>query len=275
MSDTENASTESSANDVVLEVKDLVVSYGRNAVRNAVDKVSFTVGRGTTLAVIGESGSGKTSLCRAILGLLPVTAGSVTVSGIELSALKGRELRKRRRHLQAVFQDPFSSLDPRWSALQIVTEPLVVHGVVGRRSAGNRGKELIDAVGLPADIAERRPHEMSGGQRQRLAVARAIALEPDLIILDEPLSALDVSVQAQISNLLMDLQVEHGLTFVIVAHDMAAIKRISDDVLVMERGQAVEWGPGTAVFDNPQHPYTQSLIDATPTLPRFEDLVSR
>lgn len=255
--------------DVVLEVNDLVVSYGRADARHAVDAVSFQVRRGTTLAIIGESGSGKTSLCRAVLGLQTITSGSVRVAGVDLATLSGRARRVQRRRLQAVFQDPLASLDPRWTAVRIVTEPLVIHGLVGRKEQESRARELIEAVGLPADLADRRPHEMSGGQRQRLAIARAVSVQPDLIVLDEPLSALDVSVQAQVCNLLVDLQRRYALTYVIVAHDMAAIKRVSDDVLVMERGKAVEQGRADQVFGAPRHPYTRSLIEATPTLPRL------
>jgi peptide/nickel transport system ATP-binding protein len=252
----------------VLRVNDLVVSYGKGSLRNAVDHVSLTLEEGKTLAIIGQSGSGKTTLCRAILGLQYVTAGTIQVQSEDITELRGRKLRDFRRNVQAVFQDPFSSLDPRWNALRIVTEPLRVHRICGKAELERRGRELIKQVGLAPEIASRLPHQLSGGQRQRLAIARAISLEPALIVLDEPLSALDVSVQAQVSNLLIDLQTSHNLTFVIVAHDMAAIKRISDDVLVMSHGQAVEWGPAEQVFENPSHDYTRSLIEATPQLPK-------
>ena len=259
--------TDRSAKKPLLSVTNLVVNFGRGASRNAVDKVSFTVEQGKTLAIIGQSGSGKSTLCRAILGLQHTTAGHIQIQGQDITELHGRKLRDFRRNVQAVFQDPFSSLDPRWNALRIVTEPLRVHRIGTKAQREARGRELIEQVGLLPEIATRLPHELSGGQRQRLAVARAISLEPSLIILDEPLSALDVSVQAQVSNLLIDLQRTHNLTFVIVAHDMAAIKRISDDVLVMSQGQAVEWGAADQVFERPSHPYTRSLIDATPQLP--------
>ncbi len=228
----------------------------------AVDGVDLTVERGRTLGVVGESGCGKSTLGRAILQLEPLTAGTVTFDGHELTSLKSAALRSMRKRMQMVFQDPLASLDPRQSVASILGEPLRTHRVPGRHD--ERVRELLDLVGLPQTAANRYPHEFSGGQRQRVGIARAIALDPDLIIADEPVSALDVSIQAQVINLLEDLQKRLGLTYVVIAHDLAVVRHISDDVAVMYLGGIVESAPADDLYDKPLHPYTIALLSAIP-----------
>jgi peptide/nickel transport system ATP-binding protein len=231
----------------------------------AVDDISFEIRRGETLGLVGESGCGKSTVGRALLRLYKPTAGRIVFDGQDITNLGERELRPLRRRMQIVFQDPFASLNPRHSVGRIVGEPLRVHGLVGgRASVGGRVRELLQIVGLPADAAVRYPHEFSGGQRQRIGLARALALNPDFVVADEPVSALDVSIQAQIVNLMEELQAEFGLTYLFIAHDLAVVRHISDRIAVMYLGWIVEVSPADELYDNPLHPYTISLLSAVP-----------
>jgi oligopeptide transport system ATP-binding protein len=250
----------------LLEVRDLVKHFqaGRGLVR-AVDGVSFSIERGETLGLVGESGCGKTTTGRCILQLERATSGSIRFEGRELTTLDQGELRSVRRKMQVIFQDPYSSLNPRMTVGQIIAEPLAVHGIVTSAAArAARVKDLLGRVGLLPQHARRYPHEMSGGQRQRVGIARALAMEPSLIICDEPVSALDVSIQAQIINLLEDLQAEFGLTYLFIAHDLAVVRHISDRVAVMYLGKIAEMADRKTVYDNPRHPYTRALLSAVP-----------
>jgi peptide/nickel transport system ATP-binding protein len=230
----------------------------------AVDGVSFDIQRGETLGLVGESGCGKSTVGRAILRLYELTAGRILFDGKDLSNLGESELRPLRRRMQMVFQDPYASLNPRHSVGRMVGEPMRVHGLAGRRAAAGRVRELLQIVGLPADAASRYPHEFSGGQRQRIGLARSLALNPDFIVADEPVSALDVSIQAQIINLLENLQREFDLTYLFIAHDLAVVRHISDRIAVMYLGSIVEVSPAEELYDNPLHPYTISLLSAVP-----------
>ena len=231
----------------------------------AVDGVSFSVEKGQTYGLVGESGCGKSTLGRSLLRLIDPTAGTVEFDGVDLRTLAPEPMRKLRRRMQMVFQDPMASLNPRQTVESALLEPLRVHGMLpesGARSAVVR--KLLNAVGLPATAAQRFPHEFSGGQRQRIGIARAIALRPDLIIADEPVSALDVSVQAQVINLLKELQADMVLTYIVIAHDLAVVRHISDTVGVMYLGALVEEAPSDELYQNPMHPYTLSLVSAVP-----------
>lgn len=232
----------------------------------AVDGVSFQVGRGETYGLVGESGCGKSTLGRAILNLNPPTAGSVTFDGHDLTDLRGEAMRTMRRHLQMVFQDPMASLNPRQNVESILTEPLGTHNVPtpAGRSRSDQVGDLLETVGLPRSARAKYPHEFSGGQRQRIGIARAIALEPKLVVADEPVSALDVSVQAQVINLLAELQERLGLTYVVIAHDLAVVRHISDRIGVMYLGRLVEQAPSAVLYEKPMHPYTLSLMSAIP-----------
>jgi oligopeptide transport system ATP-binding protein len=236
----------------------------------AVDGVSFTVGRGETFALVGESGCGKTTTAKVILLLERSTAGTVLIKGQEIERLRGRELRRYRASVQAVFQDPMSSLNPRKRVRAIVGEPLIVNRALPRRAVAARVAELLEQVGLPPRSADLFPHEFSGGQRQRIAIARALALNPTLVVLDEPVSALDVSIRAQIMNLLKDLQAELGLTYLLIAHDLATVRYIATTVGVMYLGRLVEVAPAEDLFITPRHPYTQALLSAA--LPSHPDV---
>jgi peptide/nickel transport system ATP-binding protein len=230
----------------------------------AVDDVSLTIRRGETLGLVGESGCGKSTVGRAILRLYEPTAGRIVFDGQDISKLGENELRPLRRRMQMVFQDPFASLNPRHSVARIIGEPLKSHGLARGRDKDKRVRELLTVVGLPADAASRYPHEFSGGQRQRIGVARAIAANPDFVVADEPVSALDVSIQAQIINLLEELQDEFDLTYLFIAHDLAVVRHISDRIAVMYLGSIVEVSPADELYDNPLHPYTISLLSAVP-----------
>jgi oligopeptide transport system ATP-binding protein len=230
----------------------------------AVDGVSFEIEAGKTLGLVGESGSGKSTTGYCILQLLKPTSGSIRFMGKELTDLGREELRRTRREMQIVFQDPYSSLDPRMTVGNIVGEPLAVHGIGTRRDRTGRVRELLDVVGFNPDFTNRYPHEFSGGQRQRIGIARALALSPRLIVCDEPVSALDVSIQAQILNLLKDLQRDFQLTYLFIAHDLAVVRTMSDVIAVMNNGRIVELGPAEDVYTKPRDDYTKALLSAVP-----------
>lgn len=230
----------------------------------AVDGVSFDVRPGETLALVGESGSGKTTVARAIVGLAPVTAGQIRFQGQPVHELAESARRSFRRQVQMVFQDPFSSLNPRLTIGQIIAEPLEVFGLLHPRERRLEAMRLMDLVGLNPRLVGRYPHEFSGGQRQRIVIARALALEPQLLVCDEPVSALDVSIQAQILNLLVDLQQRLGLAYLLIAHDLGVVRQVAPRVAVMYLGRLVETGPTDAIFREPRHPYTRALLSAVP-----------
>ena len=257
----------------LLEVRDLVkrfpvkrgVFFERTVdYVDAVDGVSFEIAAGETLGLVGESGSGKSTTGFCVLQLMRPTSGSVRFEDRELTELDGEELRRVRRNAQIVFQDPYSSLDPRMTVGNIVAEPLVVHGVGSRRDRRARVRELLDVVGFDPIYVNRYPHEFSGGQRQRIGIARALALSPRLIVCDEPVSALDVSIQAQIINLLKDLQAEFGLAYLFIAHDLAVVRSVSDRIAVMHRGRIIETGPADEVYERPREEYTKALLASVP-----------
>jgi ABC-type microcin C transport system duplicated ATPase subunit YejF len=259
----------------ILEVKNLTVWFSRKSSflgrrtgeLKAVTNVSFDVPLGKTVGLVGESGSGKTTIGMALLKLIPATSGRILFRGTEITNMSQKTFRPLRRQMQMIFQDPFGSLNPRWNILRIVTEPLRVHfpslNVAEQKS---RAADLLERVGLRPELLQRFPHEFSGGQRQRIGIARALAAEPAVIVCDEPVSALDVSVQAQIVNLLADLQAELGITYLFIAHDLAVIEHISDQVVVLRRGEVVEAASAEMICQNPKHEYTQNLLASVPTL---------
>jgi peptide/nickel transport system ATP-binding protein len=230
----------------------------------AVDGVTFEVRRGETLGLVGESGCGKSTVGRAILRLYDITDGKIIFDGQDIATLKESDLRHLRRRMQVIFQDPYASLNPRHSVGRTIAEPLKVHGLASGKEASARVRELLSTVGLPQDASSRYPHEFSGGQRQRIGIARALSVNPDFIVADEPVSALDVSIQAQIINLLENLQDEFDLTYLFIAHDLAVVRHISDRIAVMYLGTIVEVSPSDELYDNPLHPYTISLLSAVP-----------
>ncbi|MDN4483686.1 ABC transporter ATP-binding protein [Demequina lignilytica] len=255
---------------VMISVKDLRKTYSirrgsfKSEPLHAVDGISFDIHKGTTLALVGESGSGKSTAARLVLGLEPPSGGDITVGGQSMAKASAKQLFDLRRRMQVVFQDPYASLDPQRSIGAIIAEPLKVHKVGDRASRHARVEELLEQVALPAELAHRYPNELSGGQRQRVAIARALALKPEVVVLDEAVSALDVLVQAQILQLLADLQEELGLTYLFITHDLAVVRVVADSVAVMERGKIVEAGSTDDIFENAQQEYTQRLLDAIP-----------
>ncbi|WP_219412598.1 ABC transporter ATP-binding protein [Pseudonocardia nigra] len=258
------------ANSDVLEVRDLVKHFPitRGLLRRtvghvrAVDGVSFRIGAGETVGLVGESGSGKSTVARLVLRLLDRTSGSIRFEGRELTGLRSREMMPLRRRMQIIFQDPVSSFDPRMTILAVISEPLEAHGMTDRRVNRRRAAELLELVGLSAGDLDKYPHQFSGGQAQRIGIARALATDPRLLVCDEAVSALDVSVQAQVLNLLRSLQRELGLSYLFIAHDLNVVRYISDRICVMYLGQVVEQGPADALLADPRHPYTQTLAAA-------------
>ena len=255
-----------SADTPLVEVRDLCKHFpvGGGATVHAVEHVSLQVGRGETLAVVGESGCGKSTLAHTMIRLHDPTSGQVILDGVDISSLGNRALREHRAKMQIIFQDPFASLDPRRPVGKAVAEPLLIHKIVSGAGADDRVAELFTQVGLTPDMMRQYPHQFSGGQRQRVCIARALATNPQLVIADEAVSALDVSIQAQVINLMMSLQAELGLSYLFISHDLAVVERMSHRVAVMYLGQIVELGPRSAIFENPQHSYTQRLLDAVP-----------
>jgi oligopeptide/dipeptide ABC transporter ATP-binding protein len=266
-----------SATAPLLDIRDLRKSYdlrknalarlfGKPDYLNAVDGVSFNVRRGETLGLIGESGCGKSTLARAVLRLQEPTGGRILFDGVDVTALPPRELTALRRRMQIIFQDPYASLNPRHSVEQIVTLPLKLHEIAPRREIRDRAVAMLESVGLKAAHLARFPHEFSGGQRQRIGIARALIVNPDFVVCDEPVSALDVSIQAQIIALLATLKRELGLTYLFISHDIGVIGHVSDRVAVMYLGNVVEMGPSRDLLRNPLHPYTQALLSAVPRM---------
>lgn len=232
---------------------------------HAVDEVSFQIAPGETLGLVGESGSGKTTTGRAVLRRIDPAAGTIRFRGDDITNVRGRKLRELRRHMQLVFQDPYASLNPRMTVLELVAEPLVVHGLAKNADdARDRVTGLLDRCGLPVDTVDRYPHAFSGGQRQRIGIARALALEPEFIVADEPVSALDVSVRAQVVNLLQDLQQDIGLTYLFIAHDLSVVRHISHRIAILYAGRMVEIAPTEDVYENAMHPYTEALLSSVP-----------
>ncbi|MDQ6976319.1 MAG: ATP-binding cassette domain-containing protein [Mariprofundaceae bacterium] len=255
----------------VLEARSLSKTFTRDGLwrkgqaKRAVNGVSFTLAKGKTLAVVGESGSGKSTLARLLMRLLVADEGDVLLHGESITSLRGAALRRKRRHIQMVFQDPFASLNPRMTIGNTVAEGLRVHQAqLNRAQRNEKVAEVLQQCGMDADAMPRYPHQFSGGQRQRIGIARALVVQPDVLVLDEPVSALDVSVQAQILNLLRQLQQDHGLAYVFISHDLSVVRHIADDMLVMFAGHVLETGSAKNVLLNPKHPYTTALLDAMP-----------
>ena len=258
----------------LVEVKNLSIRFpvggagfwgGTKRFVHAVDEVSFTIDGGTTLGLVGESGSGKTTTGRAVLRRIEATEGSIHFRGNDITHVKGRELRELRRHMQLVFQDPYASLNPRMSVLELVAEPLIIHGLAkDADDARPQVVDLLDRCGLPVDTVDRFPHAFSGGQRQRIGIARALALRPDFIVADEPVSALDVSVRAQVVNLLQELQQELGLTYLFIAHDLSVVRHISHRIGILYAGRLVELASTDDVYERHRHPYTEALLSSVP-----------
>ncbi len=256
--------------DNILEVRNLKKYFKTNrGTLHAVDDLSFTIERGKTLGIVGESGCGKSTTGRCVMRLIEPTSGEIIFDGVDIMKLSPREMRERRKDIQIIFQDPFSSLDPRSTVMQTIAEGVKVTGKYNTpQEIENRVVELMDTVGLAERLINAYPHELDGGRRQRIGIARALAVEPKLIICDEPVSALDVSIQAQILNLLRDLQEKLGLTYIFITHDLAVVNHISDDIMVMYLGQTVEKAPSEELFNDPIHPYTKALLSAIP-IPKY------
>lgn len=251
----------------LLEVKHLKKYFQVGAgINHAVDDVTFKIEKGHTMGVVGESGCGKSTLGRTIIRLQDVTDGQILLNGEDITFAKGRELRRLREKMSIVFQDPYSSLNPRYCVEETIREPLKEAKRFSRREIDERTQELMDLVGIEDRLRMAYPHEMDGGRRQRVGIARALALNPDFIMCDEPVSALDVSIQAQVLNLLMDLQDKMGLTYMFVTHDLSVVRHISDDICVMYLGQLVETSPSKKLFERPLHPYTKALLSAIPSI---------
>jgi len=251
--------------EIMLEAKNLK-KYFKTArgLVHAVDDVSFTIEKGKTLGLVGESGCGKSTTGRLLIRLLDLTDGSVIFDGKDISKLKGREMRHMRTEMQMIFQDPFSSIDPRKTVSQTIREPITANRILTGSAVDQRVAELMEMVGLAERLADSYPHELDGGRRQRIGIARAMAMNPQFIVCDEPVSALDVSIQAQILNLLKELQAKHDLTYVFITHDLAVVNYFSDEIAVMYLGQIVEKAPTELLFENPSHPYTKALLSAIP-----------
>lgn len=237
---------------------------GRGEPVVAVDGVSFTVERGSTVAIVGESGSGKSTTGRMVLRLIEPTAGSITFNGVDLLGLGDADMRKMRSRMQIIFQDTYASLDPRWTIGRLLAEPLAWHTDMTKKAIRDRVDEVLGLVGLETDSTDRFPHEFSGGQRQRIGIARALLLGPDLVVCDEPVSALDMSIQAQVLDLMKDLQDQLGLSYIFISHDLSVVRMVADHVLVMRRGVVVESAPTEQIFTDPQHAYTKGLLAAIP-----------
>ena len=252
--------------DILLEVKNLKKYFKTSkGMLHAVDDVSFTIERGKTLGIVGESGCGKSTTGRCIMRLIEPTSGQVIFDGVDLASLSNRQMRKARKDIQIIFQDPFSSLDPRQTVLQAIAEPIIQNKLIkGTAAIEKRVLELMETVGLAERLINSYPHELDGGRRQRIGIARALSVEPKLIICDEPVSALDVSIQAQILNLLEDLQDKLGLTYIFITHDLSVVNHFSDDIAVMYLGKMVEKAPAEELFAHPTHPYTKALLSAIP-----------
>jgi len=251
--------------DILLDVKNLKKYFNvAGGQLHAVDDVSFTLERGKTLGIVGESGCGKSTTGRAILRLIEPTSGSVYFEGQDIAKLNKEEMRKLRKDIQIIFQDPFSSLNPRQTVSQTIEEPLKIHGMKNKAERQARVHELMETVGLAERLANAYPHELDGGRRQRIGIARALAMNPKFIVCDEPVSALDVSIQAQILNLMKDIQKKHGITYIFITHDLSVVNHFSDDIAVMYLGRMVEKAPAEALFDEPLHPYTKALLSAIP-----------
>ena len=269
-------SVSSTATPPLLQVDALAVHFpmartswlqrGPSPVLQAVSDVSFSIQPGETLALVGESGCGKTTLGRAIVGLYAATRGAIRFKGSDLTKQATAESKKARQAIQMIFQDPYESLNPRLPVSDVITEPLLIHGIGNRSERADRARALIAQVGLPVDALNRYPHQFSGGQRQRIAIARALGPEPALIIADEPLSALDVSIQSQILNLMSELREQRGLSYLFISHDLSAVHHLADRVAVMYLGRLVEIAPRNELFATPSHPYTQALMDAIPRI---------
>ena len=256
----------------LLEVNDLKKYYpaGRGEILKAVDGVSFSIEAGETLGIVGESGCGKSTTGRVLLKLEEPTDGRIFFEGTEITRYTAKQMRPLRRDMQIIFQDPYASLDPRMRVAQIIAEPLITHNLVqGKADCEKRVDELLEAVGLPVDCRKKYPHEFSGGQRQRIGIARALAVNPEFIVCDEPVSALDVSIQAQVLNLMQKLQKDMGLTYLFISHNLSVVKHISDRIAVMYLGRMVELSDCKALFANPMHPYTKALLSAVP-IPRLD-----